>query len=81
MLLDETRLLARLIDDLRVLSLSEAGELRLETELIEPRTLVADAIGPIRRLAARAEITLEFDGRARAHCWRIHCGCARSWPT
>ena len=33
MLLDETRLLARLIDDLRVLSLSEAGELRLDTEL------------------------------------------------
>jgi two-component system sensor histidine kinase BaeS len=58
MLLDETRLLARLIDDLRVLSLSEAGELKLEIELIEAGSLVADAIAPYQALAARSNITL-----------------------
>jgi len=59
MLLDETRLLARLIDDLRVLSLSEAGELKLEMDLIEAQGLVADAIGSYQALATRAEIALE----------------------
>lgn len=64
MLLDETRLLARLIDDLRVLSLSEAGELRLDAELIEARTLVADAVGPYEALAARSDITFESTAEA-----------------
>jgi two-component system sensor histidine kinase BaeS len=59
MLLDETRLLARLIDDLRVLSLSESGELKLDMESIEARTLVADAAGSYQALAARSDITLE----------------------
>ena len=58
MLLDETQLLAGLIDDLRVLSLSEAGELRLHTESIDAPTLVADAVGPYLASAARAGITL-----------------------
>ena len=59
MLLDETRLLARLIDDLRVLSLSEAGELKLDMELIEARTLVDDAVLSYQALATRSGITLE----------------------
>jgi signal transduction histidine kinase len=58
MLLDETRLLARLIDDLRVLSLSEGGELKLDIESIEAGTLVADAIASYQALAARSNITL-----------------------
>lgn len=58
MLLDETRMLARLIDDLRVLSLSEAGELKLDIESIEAGTLVADAIASYQALAARSNITL-----------------------
>jgi two-component system sensor histidine kinase BaeS len=58
MLLDETRMLARLIDDLRVLSLSEAGELKLDIELIEAGTLAADAIASYQALAARSNITL-----------------------
>jgi signal transduction histidine kinase len=57
-LLDETRLLARLIDDLRVLSLSEGGELKLDIESIEAGTLVADAIASYQALAARSNITL-----------------------
>ena len=64
MLLDETRLLARLIDDLRVLSLSEAGELPLETELIEPRILVADAVAAYQALAARSRVTLNSSAEA-----------------
>jgi two-component system sensor histidine kinase BaeS len=59
MLLDETRLLARLIDDLRVLSLSQAGELKLDMELIEAGALVDDAVASYQALAARSEITLE----------------------
>ncbi len=66
MLLDETRLLARLIDDLRVLSLSEAGELKLDLELIEAGTLVADAVGSYQALAARSDITLESTANAGA---------------
>jgi signal transduction histidine kinase len=58
MLLDETRLLARLIDDLRVLSLSEGGELKLDIELIEAGTLVDDAVASYQALAARSNITL-----------------------
>lgn len=59
MLLDETRLLARLIDDLRILSLIEAGELRLEKELIEPGVLLGEAVGPYLSSAARSGITIE----------------------
>jgi two-component system sensor histidine kinase BaeS len=58
MLLDETRLLARLIDDLRVLSLSEAGELRLDTEPVDVPALLTDAVGPYLASAARAGIAL-----------------------
>lgn len=64
MLLDETRLLARLIDDLRILSLSESGELRLEKELTEPESLLREAIGPYLASAARSGITI--DSRADA---------------
>lgn len=59
MLLDETRLLARLVDDFRVLSLSEAGELRLDAEIIEANTLLADAVAPYLASAMRAGITIE----------------------
>jgi len=59
MLLDETRLLARLIDDLRVLSLTEAGELRLDRELIEATTMLTDAVAPYLASAARAGVTIE----------------------
>lgn len=53
MLLDETRLLGRLVDDLRVLSLSEAGELRLERESLDANALLEDAVAPYLALATR----------------------------
>jgi signal transduction histidine kinase len=47
-ILDETRLMSRLLDDLRTLSLSEAGELRLEPEPIDVAGLLEDAAAPFR---------------------------------
>jgi two-component system OmpR family sensor kinase/two-component system sensor histidine kinase BaeS len=40
--LDETRALARLVDDLRTLSLAEAGQLSLERELVDLSELLID---------------------------------------
>jgi signal transduction histidine kinase len=60
MLLDETRLLGRLVDDLRVLSLSEAGELRLEKETLDAGALLEDAIAPYLASAARAGVDIRM---------------------
>ena len=43
-ILDETRVLARLIDDLRTLALSEAGTLALHREPTDPELLVSDVV-------------------------------------
>jgi two-component system OmpR family sensor kinase/two-component system sensor histidine kinase BaeS len=40
--LEETRLLARLVDDLRILSLAEAGQLPLRSDVVEVAELLAD---------------------------------------
>lgn len=58
MLLDETRLLGRLVDDLRLLSITEAGDLRLEKETVEAGVLLEDAIAPYLSMAARAGIEI-----------------------
>ena len=42
--LEETRLLSRLVDDLRVLSLAEAGELPLHREDVDIADLLADVV-------------------------------------
>ena len=81
MLLDETRLLARLIDDLRVLSLSEAGELRLETELIEAKTLVADADRVLSGLWPPGPRSRSSRQRTQALFWPIRRGCTKCSPT
>jgi signal transduction histidine kinase len=60
MLLDETHLLARLVDDLRVLSLSEAGELRLDKESVEARLLLEDAIAPYLPRSKRAGVEIRI---------------------
>ncbi len=43
-LLDETRVLSRLLDDLRTVTLAEAGRLSLHPETAELGALVADAV-------------------------------------
>ncbi len=46
MLLGQTSLMGRLLEDLRTLSLTEAGELKLDLETVEMRSLLSDAAGP-----------------------------------
>ena len=62
--LDETRVLGRLIDDLRTLALSEAGTLALHPEPTDPDVLVADVVRSFEPAAAAAgvELTAEIDG-------------------
>jgi signal transduction histidine kinase len=62
-ILDETRLMSRLLDNLRTLSLSEAGELRLETEPIEVADLLEEAAASFRETTngegARLEVVAD----------------------
>lgn len=59
--LDETRVLARLIDDLRTLALSEAGTLALHREPTDPELLVADVVRSFETAAATAGVQLTAD--------------------
>jgi two-component system OmpR family sensor kinase len=60
-LYDETRLLNRLVDDLRELALAEAGQLRLERRPVAPTDLVNRATDAIRVQAAARGIALQAD--------------------
>ena len=55
---DEARRLARLVDDLRTLSLSDAGELTLQRQLIDPFELVAKVAMAYRSQASARSIQL-----------------------
>jgi signal transduction histidine kinase len=57
-ILDETRVLSRLVDDLRTLSLAEAGALTLHREPTDVAELVADAVASFRTKANGAGIAL-----------------------
>ncbi|MFL5673545.1 MAG: sensor histidine kinase [Chloroflexota bacterium] len=57
-ILEETRVLGRLIDDLRTLALSEAGTLALHPEPTDPDLLVAEVVRSFERAAAAAGVTL-----------------------
>lgn len=56
--LDETRTLARLVDDLRTLSLAEAGELPLHPEAVDVGDLLADVATSFEPQAESGGITL-----------------------
>jgi len=58
-LLEETRVMARLLDDLQILSTAEAGVLRLHRESVDPGTLVEDAAAAYRGQAETAHVSLE----------------------
>jgi len=62
--LDETHVLSRLIDDLRTLALSEAGTLALHPEPTDPDILIADVVRSFEPAAAAAgvELGVEVDG-------------------
>ena len=55
-ILEETRVLARLIDDLRTLALSEAGTLALHLEPTDPEVLVADVVRSFEPAASAAGV-------------------------
>jgi two-component system sensor histidine kinase BaeS len=57
-ILDETRVLSRLIDDLRTLALSEAGTLALHPEPTDPDILIADVVRSFEPAAAAAGVGL-----------------------
>lgn len=58
-ILDETRVLARLVDDLRTLSLAESGALALQREPAQPADLINDVCAAFASQAQAAGITLQ----------------------
>jgi signal transduction histidine kinase len=62
--LDETRVLGRLIDDLRTLALSEAGTLALHPEPTDPDVLIGDVVRSFEPAAgvAGVDLTAAIDG-------------------
>jgi signal transduction histidine kinase len=59
--LDETTVMARLLDDLRTLSTAEAGALRLDPQRVEPTELVDEAVESFRSRADAAGVTLRAE--------------------
>jgi two-component system, OmpR family, sensor histidine kinase BaeS len=59
--LDETRVLSRLIDDLRTLSLSEAGALRLHREPTDLGALLTEIVASHRAAAEEGGVRLELE--------------------
>jgi signal transduction histidine kinase len=60
-LLDETRILSRLIDDLRTLALSEAGTLTLEKEPADVGALAGDAVRAVAADASARGVAIAAD--------------------
>jgi len=58
-LLDGTIVMARLLDDLRTLSMAEAGVLKLHRETTDPRAVADDAVRSFRSMAEEAGVRLE----------------------
>ena len=60
-ILDETRVLTRLVDDLRTITQSEAGRLALHREPTDLDVLVSDAASSFEPAATAAGVTLALD--------------------
>lgn len=60
-ILDETHVLARLIDDLRTLSLVETGALQLQKEPVELAALAGETVASFRPQADAAGVTLTVE--------------------
>ncbi len=58
LLLEETRILSRLVEDLRTFSLVETGKLVLQKESADPVRMVRDLVNAMRSYAARKSVTL-----------------------
>jgi two-component system sensor histidine kinase BaeS len=57
--LERTELMARLLDDLRTLSMAEAGVLELHRETVDPRAIVGDGAKAFRGSADHRGVSLE----------------------
>ncbi len=62
LLMDETRQLARLVEDLRTLSLAEAGQLPLEREAVDVSELLDDVATSFSGQAEAAGVDLKVEG-------------------
>jgi signal transduction histidine kinase len=62
--LEETAVMARLLDDLQTLSTAEAGVLRLHRERVDPVALAKDAAAAFRSRADRAGVGLDCQAPA-----------------
>ena len=60
-ILEETRVMERLIDDLRTMALSEAGTLPLHREPTDPDVLIDDVVRSFAAAAATAGVTVQAD--------------------
>jgi two-component system sensor histidine kinase BaeS len=63
-ILDETKVLERLVDDLRTLSLAESGALPLHREPTDPAVLLEDVTAAHRARAVAAKVELRVDASA-----------------
>ena len=60
-LLEETRVMARVIEDLRTLSMAEGGGLRLERQALDPARLLHDAAAAHQARASAAGVDLRVE--------------------
>ena len=60
-ILEETRVLSRLVDDLRMLALAESGALKLQKEPTDVGILLSEAAASFRAQADAAGVTLSVD--------------------
>ncbi|WP_322800712.1 sensor histidine kinase [Thermoflexus sp.] len=58
---DEVRHLARLVEDLRLLTLAEAGQLRLDREMVDLKRLIEETVDGIALQAAEKGLHLEVE--------------------
>ncbi len=65
-LLGETRQLARLVEDLRTLSLAEGGQLLMKWELVDIPELLADVVTSFSGQAEAAGVDLSFEVQGQA---------------
>lgn len=64
MILEETRVLSRLIDDLRTLALADSGALKLQKEPTDLAVLASEAVAAFRAQADAAGVALSVDAGA-----------------
>ncbi len=65
-ILEETRILSRLVDDLRILALAESGALPLQKEPMDLATLASETVASFRAQADAAGIALTVDAATDA---------------